>query len=88
MFSANFLRASFIAAGALLLLPAVAAFLGSGPEQQGACRRLCWLYELTANFGGTSAANVFIGILWLALAIAFVVVGIRIGSPKRNQDAV
>jgi hypothetical protein len=65
--------------GALLLLPAVAAFTVGGP---GSCRRLCWVYDLTAHLMSPGAANVLHSLLWLALAAAFVVVGFRMKLRK------
>ena len=75
MFGANFLRYAFMVAGGLLLLPAAVAFTSGGP---GACRRLCWVYEVTAQLVGSGSANVLHGAVWLALAMAFLITGYRI----------
>ena len=80
MFGTSFLRYCFMAAGVLLLLPAVASFTVGGP---GSCRRLCWVYDLTSHFISASAANIVSGAIWLALAIAFFVVGLRMKGAKR-----
>jgi hypothetical protein len=80
MFGANFLRYCFMAAGVLLLLPAVASFTVGGP---GSCRRLCWVHDLAAHFVSAGTANIVSGGIWLALAVAFFVVGVRMKGEKR-----
>ena len=84
MFSASFLRFSSIAVGILLLLPALASFTVGGP---GPCRRFCWFYDLTGRLISMDAANVLSGSIWLALAVAFVVMGVRMGNRQGRKRA-
>jgi len=77
MFGAHFLGYCFTATGVLLLLSALASFTAGGA---GACRRLCWIHDLTARFVSPEAANILGGSIWLALAAAFFVAGFHMRS--------
>ena len=88
MFSAKFIAIGSIVAGVLALLPAVALVTVGPLGQRRMCRPLCAFYDFATGVLGVQAANIGLGLLFLAVAIALIVVGIRRWPRGRREHAV
>jgi hypothetical protein len=88
MFSAKFLALGAVVAGTLALLPAVALFTVGPLAERRMCRPVCAFYDFATGVFGVHAGNVGLGLLFVAIGVTLIVVGVRRWPRKQRSNAV